>query len=80
LTGEPESDLLIEAAVTAYRELDTLGRILPSPAWWDLALEAREELFDRQLLSRIMERAVDPGGLSTTVKVVLGRSWMHRTP
>ena len=72
MTGEP-NDILIEQAVSAYRERDASGRIIPSPAWWDLPPESREELFKRQLESRIMERALNPEGMSTTVRSVLNR-------
>ena len=35
MTDEPK-DLLIEEAVSAFRERNSWGRVLPSPAWWDL--------------------------------------------
>ena len=68
-----ETGALIEAAVTAYRERDADGRIVPPPAWWDLAPEALDELFAQQTLAREIERAMDPKGESATVKVVMGR-------
>ena len=64
---------LIEEAVSAYRERNYWGRILPSPAWLDLMVEDRDELFARQLESRLIERALNPAGLSTTVQSVLAR-------
>jgi hypothetical protein len=72
MTGDAK-DNLIEAAISAYRERTTSGRILPSPAWHDLSPESREELFQRQLQSRIMERALSPLGASTSVQSVLSR-------
>ncbi len=66
-------DLLIEEAVSAFRERNSWGRVLPSPAWFDLPEEDREAVFERQLASRIIERAVDPSGASTTVRAVLER-------
>ncbi len=63
----------IEEAVSAFRERNPSGRILPSPAWRDLPLEDRDELFVRQLESRIVERALNPVGLSSTVLSVLAR-------
>jgi hypothetical protein len=72
MTDDP-GDILLEEAISAYRERTTSGRILPSPAWWDLPAESREELFRRQLQSRILESALDPEGRSTTVKSVLNR-------
>ena len=67
------TELLLEAATAAFRERDTIGRIKPSPAWWDLSAAQRTALFDRQTASRVVERALDPAGLSTTVRTVLGR-------
>jgi hypothetical protein len=70
MTDDP-NDILIEAAVSAYRDRDASGRILPSPAWWDLPPDSRQELFDRQLKSRLLERASTRDGMSTTVRSVL---------
>jgi len=72
MTNDPK-DLLIEQAVTAFRERNTWGRILASPAWHDLAPGAREELFQRQLESRRLERALSPDGRSSTVRAVMSR-------
>ncbi len=73
--ANPESgrDILIERVATAFRERDAEGRVVASPAWWDLAPEDREVTFDLQLLSRCLERAADPKGLSTTARAVLAR-------
>lgn len=72
MTDEPK-DLLIEEAVSAFRERNSWGRILPSPAWMDLPPADREALFDRQLTGRIIERAIDPNGRSSTVRAVFAR-------
>ena len=68
-----KESLTIEAASTAFRERDVEGRLVASAAWWDLSPEGREAAFELQLVSRRLERAVDPGGLSTTGRAVLGR-------
>ena len=68
-----ETAALIEAAVTAHRDRDADGRIVPPPAWWDLAPDALDGLFAEQLLAREIERAVDPQGESGTVKAVMER-------
>jgi hypothetical protein len=68
-----DRDLLIETATSAFRARDPEGRILPSPAWMDLAPEDRDELFERQLASRRAERVLDTSGLSTTARAVLSR-------
>ena len=71
--NDDPKEVLIERAVSAYRERTASGRILPSPAWWDLSPESREKLFAKQLQSRIVERAIDHGGMTSTVKSVLNR-------
>jgi len=72
MTDDPK-EILIEEAASAYRERTAYGRILPSRAWWDLPEDAREELFRRQLESRLLESALDPRGRSSTVRSVLKR-------
>jgi hypothetical protein len=66
-------EILIEAATGAFRERDASGRILPSPAWMDLSEGDRETLFRHQLGSRLLERSLDPKGLSSTARAVLSR-------
>ncbi len=70
---DPESGVLLEAAVTAHRARDLDGRLVPPPAWWDLAPEALDELFRRQVMAREVERALHPSGLSATARAVLAR-------
>ena len=70
---DEEQSLLIEAAATAFRERDATGRILPSADWWDLSPEDRDRAFKLQLVSRRLESAADPDGLSTTARAVLSR-------
>lgn len=70
---ERARDATIEAAITARRERDAEGRIVPPPAWWDLAPEAREELHRLQLVTRLMERAMS--GASGTVRAVM--AWIE---
>ena len=72
MSDEPK-DLLIEEAVSAFRERNAWGRIQPSPAWMDLPPADREALFERQLVSRFIEGAIDPYGKSSTVRAVLAR-------
>lgn len=68
---ERARDAIIEAAISARRERDKEGRIVPSPAWLDLGPEAREELYRLQLVARVMERAL--AGVSGTVQAVMAR-------
>jgi hypothetical protein len=71
--SERDLDVLIEAAVTPYRERDVEGRVVPPPAWWDLSPEGREELYRRQMMSRVIEKAFDAEGWSGTVRAVMSR-------
>jgi hypothetical protein len=67
-------DLLIAYATTAHRTVDPrTGRIRPHPAWHDLDAEGREALFAETELSRALEAALDPEGLSTTARAVLAK-------
>ena len=68
-----EHEALLEAATTPHRERDRDGRIVPAPAWWDLSPEELDLLFVEQTVAREMERAIDSGGLSGTVRAVLER-------
>jgi hypothetical protein len=69
--NERERDELIEAALTARRDRDLEGRVVPSASWWDLTDADREELFLRQIESREIEKALHPTGFSGTVVAVL---------
>jgi hypothetical protein len=72
--GRPDdAEVLLEAATGAFRERDTFGRLKPSPAWADLSPAQREQLFDRQMKARFLERAIDPQGLSSSARAVLDR-------
>jgi hypothetical protein len=68
-----ELDLLIESTAGAWREHDVNGRALPPPAWWDLPPDGREAAFEAQAATRELERAIDPHGLSGTVRAVMER-------
>jgi hypothetical protein len=68
-----DRQLLIEAATSAFRARDPGGRIMPSPAWMDLAPEDREAAFERQIAARRVEQVLDSSGLSTTARSVLAR-------
>ena len=71
--SDDSTDLILESAVSSFRERDSGGRILPSPTWWDLSPEDRDALFRSQFESRILERALDPAGISSTARAVLSR-------
>ncbi len=67
-------EILIEGAVTAHRDRDPEGRVLPSPDWMDLSPGDRERLFEIQLATRILERREGASGLSTTARTILSLS------
>lgn len=72
MSDDPK-EMLIEQAASAFRERNAEGRILPSPAWCDLAEEDRDTLYARQVEGRTIERSLDPAGLSATVRAVMER-------
>ncbi len=68
-----QNETLIEQVVGAHRERDVDGRVRSHPAWHDLDATERVEAFEAAQLQRKLEAALDPNGLSTTIKAVLGR-------
>lgn len=62
---------LIEEVVSAFRERDPHGAIKASPAFFDLDEADRERAYEAALVSRAMEAALDPRGLSSTARAVL---------
>lgn len=70
---ERDRDTLIEQAAGAHRFRDGHGRVLTHPAWPDLDEAGRVEAFERALIVRRIEQALDPEGLSATAHVVLQR-------
>ena len=69
---DEERDLLIEEATSAWRLTEGEG---PGshPAWDALDEKGRLEAFDATSALRRMEAALDPEGMSTTARAVLGR-------
>jgi hypothetical protein len=74
MTAEEEEELLVEQVAGAHRTPPrTFGDLVYHPAWHDLGPAARERAFERALALRVAEAALDPEGLSTTARAVLGR-------
>jgi hypothetical protein len=73
MTDGERLDTLIEAALTPHRERDRDGRLIPPPAWWDLAPDQLDVLYERQAEARLLESAIDPRGLSGTARAVMAR-------
>ena len=65
--------LLIEQACGSWRPVDRSGEVLGHPAWFDLAPDDRAEVYRETVILRRMEAALDPMGLSTTGRAVLGK-------
>jgi len=69
----PEQErLLIEEAASAWRPTRR-GGVSSHPAWHDLSDDGRERAFEVARDSRSIEAALDPEGLSSTARAVLGR-------
>ena len=73
MTGDQERELLIEAAVGAWRPRRADGGIGVHPAWADLDAAGRAEAYEAARLQRRLEAAIDEQGLSSTARAVLGR-------
>jgi hypothetical protein len=69
-----ERDALIEAVTTAHRAIDPFTRMVRGhEAFHDLDEDGRRLAYERTLATRVIERALDPQGLSTTARAVLAR-------
>ena len=66
-------ELLIEQVLSAHRARSVDGQVKGHPAWYDLGPEGRRQAFAVALLQRQLEAALDPEGLSSTVRAVLAR-------
>jgi hypothetical protein len=73
MTGDRERELLIEAAVGAWRPRRADGGISVHPAWADLDAAGRTEAYQAARLQRRLEAALDEEGLSSTARAVLAR-------
>lgn len=69
-----EREALIEAVTTAHRAVDPFTRMTRAhQAWHDLDEEGRTRAYERTVVQRTMEAALDGSGLSTTAHAVLAR-------
>lgn len=73
MTDPRTREALIEAAAGAFRPRRPDGGVGASPAWHDLDPAGRAEAFAAAALSRRLEAALDPDGLSSTARAVLRR-------
>lgn len=73
MNDEKDEELLIEAAASAFRPPDALGRVRAHRAWHDLGEAGRERAFEVASKLRRLEAALDPEGLSAASRAVLAR-------
>ncbi len=78
MTDPRARETLVEAAAGAWRPRRAGGGVSSHPAWHDLDAAGREEAFRATTLSRRLEAALDPEGLSCTARAVLARIRGHR--
>ena len=71
MPADPDRELLIEQVCSAWRPTDAHGTVSSHPAWHDLPPEDRAVAYRETCKSRLMEAAMDPGGLSGTGRTVL---------
>ncbi|HEY8079760.1 MAG TPA: hypothetical protein VIF62_36770 [Labilithrix sp.] len=67
-----EEDRLVEEAAGAHRP-EPRGTLRYSPAWHDLDGAGRVRAYELARALRKVESALDPSGLSSTARAVLGR-------
>jgi hypothetical protein len=67
-----DEELLIEQVASAYRPVPR-DELRYHPRWYDLGAVGRDRAFGRARALRALESAIDPDGLSTTVRAVLAR-------
>lgn len=68
-----EEELLVEQVTSAHRERGVDGVVRSHPAWHDLDDAGRVAAFEATVELRRLEAALDPQGLSSTVRALLGR-------
>ena len=68
-----DRDTQIEAVTSAHRARDARGRVQSHPSWHDLSEEDRVLAAEATEGLRRLEAALDPEGLSSTVRAVLER-------
>lgn len=64
---------LFERVLGAWRPRDRDGVIMGHPAWFDLNEADRKAAYEATVRMRQIEAALDPRGLSSTGRAVLGR-------
>jgi hypothetical protein len=70
--GGDDDELLVEQVASAWRPR-ARDELRYHPAWHDLGSAGRARAFERAQALRVLEAALDPEGLSTTARAVLGR-------
>ncbi|HMV67028.1 MAG TPA: hypothetical protein PKA64_09270 [Myxococcota bacterium] len=68
-----DREALVNAVTSPLRERGADGAVRAHPSWHDLDAAGRIEAFDATVLSRLLEAALDPDGLSGTARAVLAR-------
>jgi hypothetical protein len=73
MTDPRTLEALVEAAAGAWRPRRPDGSLGAHPAWADLDEAGRREAFEAARMSRRLEAALDPEGLSSTARAVMAR-------
>jgi hypothetical protein len=68
-----EEELLLEQVTSAHRERGLDGAVRFHPSWYDLDEPARAAAFEATVELRKLEAAMDPEGMSSTVRALLAR-------
>lgn len=78
MTDPREREVLVEQAAGAWRPRRPDGGVAAHPAWHDLDPSGRAQAHAVATALRPLEAALDPEGLSSTVRAVLARIGARR--
>lgn len=73
MNDERHIDALIERVASPWRDRSLDGTIQSAPAFHDLSERDRAFAFEQAIVSRQLEAALDPDGLSSTARSILTR-------
>lgn len=71
--NDRDREPLLERVASAHRARDPFSRLKPEPAFFDLDDEGRREAYVRGVITRQLEAALDPEGISSSGRAVLRR-------
>lgn len=71
--NDRDRETLLERVASAHRARDPFARLKPEPAFFDLDDAGRQEAYVLGVMTRRLEAALDPDGISSSGRAVLRR-------